>query len=47
MVEDRMEEAGTAEASPANDQWLCWAVRCAERSRDYKLIRYGVAGEYR
>lgn len=26
---------GTAEASRANYQWLRWAMRCAERGRDY------------
>jgi hypothetical protein len=41
-----MAEKGTAEESSADDQRLCWTMRCAERGRDYKLIGHGVAGKY-
>lgn len=47
MVEERVEETGTVEAGPADHQWLCWAMRCAERGRDYELIGHGMVGEYR
>ena len=42
-----MAEKGTAEASSADHQRLCWAMRCAERGRNYQLIGHGVAREYR
>ena len=35
-----MAEAGTVEASPVDDQRLCWAMRRAERGRDYEFIGY-------
>ena len=47
VAEERMAETGTVEASPADHQWLCRAVRCAERGGNYDLIGHRVAGEYR
>jgi hypothetical protein len=41
-----MAETGTAEASSADYQRLCWTMRCAERGRDYELIGHGIVGKY-